>query len=49
MGQSKLQKNCLVETKKVYFKEKYVVIEYCVIWLYEINISGHKRQDGPLS
>lgn len=43
------KKNYLVETKKVYLKEKYVVIEYCAIWLYEINISGHKRQDGPLS
>ena len=49
MGQSKLQKKYLVETKKVYLEEKYVVIEYCAIWLYEINNSGHKSQDGPLS
>lgn len=34
---SNFKTNYLVETKKVYLKEKYVVIEYCAIWLYEIN------------
>lgn len=35
----------LVKTKKVYLKEKYVVIEYCGIRFSKINTSGHKGQE----
>lgn len=40
------RQNYLVETKNVYLKEKYVVIECCAIWLYEINTRDIKGKIG---